>query len=93
MAGDTRPDPRVTDRPETGVLRLWRSWTGTQVYEARVALRQDGSAMLTDLLVESDPERHRSSGDGELRQFRDVLGSAVLDQLRDLRAGRSPYGP
>ena len=80
-------------RPETGVLRLWRSWTGTQVYEARVALRQDGSAMLTDLLVESDPERYRSSGDGELRQFRDVLGSAVLDQLRDLRAGRSSYGP
>jgi len=38
--------------------------------------------LLTDLLVESDPERYRSSDDGELRQFRDVLGSAVLDQLR-----------
>lgn len=87
------PDPRVPDQPETGVLRLWRSWTGTQVYEARVALRQDGSALLTDLLVESDPERYRSSGDDELSQFRDVLGSAVLDQLRDLRGGRSPYGP
>jgi hypothetical protein len=87
-------DPRLPDRPETGVLRLWRSWTGRQIYQARVALREDGSAVLTDLLVESDPEIYRASGgrDGEVHQFREVLASAVLDVLRDLRAGRAPIG-
>jgi hypothetical protein len=85
------PDPRIPDWPDTGVLRLWRSWTGAPIYEARTALRQDGSAVLTDLLVESDPEHYRSS-DGELHRFGEVLASAVLGLLRELRAGRAPIG-
>jgi hypothetical protein len=85
-------DPRMPGRPAAEVLRLWRSWSGTQIYEARAELRNDGSALLTDLLVESDPERYRGFGADELNVFREVLSSAVLDQLRELRAGRSPYG-
>lgn len=85
-------DPPASGRPETGVLRLWRSWTGMQIYEARVVLREDRSALVTDLLVESDPERYRGFDDEELDVFALTLRSAVLDQLRDLRAGQSPYG-
>lgn len=85
------PDPPAPGRPEAGVLRLWRSWTRLQIYEARAALHEDGSAVLTDLLVESDPEVYDGFGDRELDVFLETLGSAVLEQLRDLRAGRSPY--
>lgn len=86
------PDPGMPGRPETGVLRLWRSWTGMQIFEARVTLHENDTAVLTDLLVESDPEIYRSPGNDELHHFRQVLASEVLQLLRDLRAGRAPIG-
>ena len=39
---------------EAGVLRLWRSWTDFQIYEARVGA--DGA--ISDLRVEQHPDRY-----------------------------------
>lgn len=72
---------------DAGVLRLWRSWTGHEVYRATYG--PDG---LTGLAVEQDPERYRGGLDGEPGRFEAVL-TAVVNDLRRLRAGWSPYGP
>ena len=73
---------------EAGVLRMWRSWTGFQIYEARVAA--DGS--LSDLRVEQHPDSYTGLLCREPELFEQVL-SASIDQLRQFRAGHTPYGP
>ena len=48
----------VAHLDESNVLRLWRSWTGHQIYDARVMIDPSGaSATLTDLKVEQHPDR------------------------------------
>jgi hypothetical protein len=73
---------------DAGVLRVWRSWTGHQIYEVTVA--PDGS--LAGLTVEEDPDRHRGTAAAEPAQFEAVL-TTVVNELRGLRAGHTPYGP
>lgn len=43
---------------ERDELRLWRSWTGNELYRARFDPTAGGSLSLTELLVESSPERY-----------------------------------
>ena len=44
---------------EADVLRLWRSWTGYQIYEAHGAIENAGaSATFTGLNVEQHPDRY-----------------------------------
>ncbi|MBW6434835.1 hypothetical protein KZ829_13920 [Actinoplanes hulinensis] len=76
---------------DSGVLRLWRSWKGQQVYEARLVPGPDG-ATLTGLTVEQDPSRHQGTLDREPDLFERVLRSC-LDHPRRFRAGHTPYGP
>ncbi|GAA2396437.1 hypothetical protein [Dactylosporangium salmoneum] len=72
---------------DTATLRLWRSWTGFQVYEARVI-----TARLTGLKVEQHPDRHTGKLSDEPMQFERVL-IRVVNDLRRFRAGHTPYGP
>jgi hypothetical protein len=72
---------------DTGVLRLWRSWTGHQIYQVTEA---DGG--LSGLAVEQDPEHYRGGVAGEPGRFEAVL-ALVVNDLRMLRAGHTPYGP
>lgn len=76
----------------SGRLRLWRSWTGYQVYEVTVVAEADGSGVLSGLTVEQDPDRHRGEPAAEPARFEAVLAS-VVNELRRLRAGHTPYGP
>ncbi|GGN92296.1 hypothetical protein GCM10010112_79320 [Actinoplanes lobatus] len=75
---------------DAGVLRLWRSWKGQQVYEARLVPGPDG-ATLTGLTVEQDQSRYQGTLDREPDLFEKVLRSC-LDHLRRFRAGHTPYG-
>lgn len=63
-------------------LRLWRSWTGTCVYEVPLALHEDGSAesQVIHVLDESS-DYHRSHSDaGEVDRFDGVLGIALRQE-------------
>ena len=66
------------------VLRCWRSWTRTCLYEAVLSPAPDGGATCAALHVLDDPQHyHRSAQDeGELDRFNGVL--ALL--LRETRA-------
>jgi len=79
---------------EDGTLRLFRSWTGIEVYRATVTPRPDGGAAVTGLLVETEPDRYRwtPAAGGEPAQFLGVLGS-TLDLAADLAAGFGLYPP
>ncbi|MBB2948442.1 hypothetical protein FB565_008225 [Actinoplanes lutulentus] len=70
-----------------GVLRMWRSWTGLQVYEAGVT-----GDRISGLRVEQHPDRYTGSLDQEPELFCRVLIS-VVNELRRFRAGYTPYGP
>ncbi|HWS32282.1 MAG TPA: hypothetical protein VN408_06010 [Actinoplanes sp.] len=72
---------------DAGVLRLWRSWTGIQVYEARVT-----GGVISELRVEEHPERYRGPIEEEPETFERVL-IACVRHLRYFRAGHTPYGP
>ncbi|GAA2581656.1 hypothetical protein GCM10010399_09310 [Dactylosporangium fulvum] len=75
------------------VLRLWRSWTGYQIYEARVVLDAPGArATIEGLKVEQHPDRFTSLLFNEPALFERVLISTV-NHLRRFRAGHTPYGP
>ena len=76
---------------DTGTLRLWRSWTGHQVYEVTVVEDGRRGGVLVGLRVEQHPERHRGRLDGEPGRFEAVLASVVND-LRRFRAGHTRYG-
>jgi hypothetical protein len=83
----------VVHLDESNALRVWRSWTGYQIYEARVILDHPGvSATLTELKVEQNPERFTGSLSDEPSSFERVLISTV-NHLRYFRAGHTPYGP
>jgi hypothetical protein len=75
-----------------GVLRLWRSWTGLQIYRAMAREGADGEAGIERLEVEQHPDRYRGRLTDEPRQFEVVL-VAVINTLREFRAGYTPYGP
>ncbi|MEV0901115.1 hypothetical protein [Actinoplanes sp. NPDC049802] len=75
----------------SGVLRMYRSWLGQQVYEARLVPGTAG-ATLTGLMVEQDQERYQGSLEREPELFERVLRSC-LNHLRRFRAGHTPYGP
>jgi len=77
---------------EADVLRIWRSWVGFQIYEARIELSADGTAAITQLEVEQDPDRYRGLLTDEPRQFERIV-ALVINTLRELRAGYTPYGP
>jgi hypothetical protein len=77
---------------ETDVLRLWRSWTGHQIYQAVVEWQAAGQWVIRDLAVEQEPDRYRGSLSAEPDQFERVLVS-VVNTLRRFRAGHTPYGP
>lgn len=74
------------------VLRLWRSWTGHQIYEATLTEGGQGQTVFDGLKVEQDPDRYRGKLDDEPGQFEMVLVS-VVNVLRRFRAGHTPYGP
>lgn len=76
----------------SGRLRLWRSWTGNQIYEVTVVQDAAGTGVLSGLTVEQDPDRHRPEPSAEPARFEAVLAS-VVNELRSLRAGHTPYGP
>jgi hypothetical protein len=68
------------------VLRLWRSWTGHQIYEATLRENADGVAVVERLEVEQHPDRYRGGMAAEPRRFEEVL-VVVLDTVREVRAG------
>lgn len=78
---------------DSDVLRLWRSWTGYQVYEAQVEVDRSGTrASFTYLKVEQHTDRHSGRLPEEPSLFERVLISTV-NHLRYFRAGHTPYGP
>jgi hypothetical protein len=77
----------------TDVLRLWRSWTGYQIYEAQVVVDEPRArATITGLKVEQHPDRFTGLLSNEPALFERVLISTV-NHLRRFRAGHTPYGP
>lgn len=64
------------------ILRCWRSWTATCIYEARLDLNPDGSATAVMLDVLDDPEAYvrATSEEAELQRFEGVL--ALIRQVR-----------
>ncbi|WP_067499123.1 hypothetical protein [Actinoplanes sp. TFC3] len=76
---------------DAGVLRIWRSWTGYQIYQAVLERQRAGQWSIRELAVELDPDRYRGSLSAEPAQFDAVL-SAVVTTLRRFRAGHTPYG-
>ncbi|MDH5821552.1 hypothetical protein QFW77_00895 [Luteimonas sp. RD2P54] len=58
-----------------GTLRCWRSWTGTCIYETKVAVSEDGTGVAAMLDVLDDPDSYRRAGTdaGELERFESVL--------------------
>jgi hypothetical protein len=76
----------------SNVLRLWRSWTGHQIYEVTFLQDGQGQGVLDELKVEQDPDRYRGKLDDEPAQFETILAS-VVNVLRRFRAGHTPYGP
>jgi len=77
---------------EADVLRIWRSWVGFQINEARIEPGTDGSARITRLEVEQHPDRHRGLLTDEPLRFERVT-ALVINTLREFRAGYTPYGP
>jgi hypothetical protein len=78
---------------DTDVLRLWRSWTGYQIYEAQISVDSSGAeATFIDLRVEQHPDRYTGDLSDEPAPFERVLISTV-NHLRHFRAGHTPYGP
>ncbi|HEV8566651.1 MAG TPA: hypothetical protein VGQ92_06055 [Actinoplanes sp.] len=75
------------------VLRLWRSWTGYQIYEAQVVHDAPAArATIVGLKVEQHPDRFTGLLSNEPALFERVLISTV-NHLRHFRAGHTPYGP
>ena len=64
------------------VLRCWRSWTGTCIYEARLTLHADGSAtaLMLDVLDEPETYVRATTEEAELQRFEGVL--SLIRQLR-----------
>jgi hypothetical protein len=46
---------------ESNVLRLWRSWTGIQIYQAAIEKQTEDEWLIRTLLVEQEPDRYRGS--------------------------------
>ena len=83
----------VAKLDESDVLRLWRSWTGHQIYEAQVTTDSSGTrATFADLKVEQHPDRYTGRLSEEPALFERVLISTI-NHLRHFRAGHTPYGP
>ena len=57
---------------ERDELRLWRSWTGYEIYRARFDRRTDGALSLAEFLVESSPDRYTPTHH-EPARFTDTL--------------------
>jgi hypothetical protein len=76
----------------SNVLRLWRSWTGHQIYEAAVYEDAQGRYVLDRLMVEQHPDRYRGSLADEPGRFETIL-TTVINLLRRFRAGYTPDGP
>jgi hypothetical protein len=76
----------------TNVLRLWRSWTGHQIYQAVLERQTADQWVIREVAVEQEPARYRGSLSAEPDQFENVLVS-VVNTLRYFRAGHTPYGP
>ena len=76
-------DDRWIIRLDGDVLRCWRSWTRTCLYEAVVSRTPDGGATCSVLHVLDDPEHyHRSpQDDSELDRFDGVL-ALLLGETR-----------
>ena len=64
------------------VLRCWRSWTGTCIYEARLTPHADGSAtaLMLDVLDEPETYARATTEEAELQRFEGVL--SLIRQLR-----------
>jgi len=64
------------------VLRCWRSWTGTCVYEARLTPHAEGSAtaLMLDVLDEPETYVRATTEEAELHRF-----EGVLSLIRPLR--------
>jgi hypothetical protein len=77
---------------DSDVLRLWRSWTGHQIYEALVEKQAADRWVINSLKVEQDSDRYGGSVADEPDQFERILVS-VVNTLRGFRCGHTPYGP
>lgn len=74
----------------SGVLGLWRSWTGDQIYEVAVTAGAQGHGVLDGLKVEQHPDRYQGKLGDEPDRFERILVS-VVNILRRFRAGYTPY--
>jgi len=77
---------------DSEVLRIWRSWTGFQVYQALLEPQPADRWSIRELAVEQDPDRYQGSLTDEPARFDAVL-VAIVNTLRYFRAGHTPYGP
>ena len=78
---------------DSNVLRIWRSWTGFQIYQADVIVDEAQThGTITALRMEHHTDRHQSSANNEPALFERVLVSSI-NTLRNFRAGHTPYGP
>lgn len=82
----------VAHLDDTGVLRLWRSWTGHQIYQARAVATGTGTTRFVDVTMEQHPDRYTGKLADEPGKFERVLISTI-NHLRRFRAGHTPYGP
>jgi hypothetical protein len=81
----------VAHLDSSGVLRLWRSWLGDQVYEAVVVDNGPGNeATVERLTVNQDPNHFGDRSSEEPELFERILIS-VVNTLRRFRAGIGPY--
>jgi hypothetical protein len=77
---------------DSDVLRLWRSWTGHQIYEALVEKQGADKWTINSLKVEQASDRYGGLVSAEPDQFERILVS-VVNTLREFRCGHTPYGP
>lgn len=77
---------------DANVLRLWRSWTGHQIYEAFVERQATDRWVIRALQVEQERDRYQGLLSDEPDQFERTLVS-IVNTLRELRCGHTPYGP
>ena len=66
---------------ERDELRLWRSWTGFEIYRARFERGTDGALSLAELLVESSPDPYHALHH-EPARFTDTLRHVLALVIR-----------
>jgi O-acetyl-ADP-ribose deacetylase len=74
---------------EDDVLNVHRSWTGHQIYSARLKPLTGGGAELADLIRERDPERYKERDDAKAATTFDAMITYYFETWTDDSAGLS----